>query len=248
MKRKNQSVCDLNAEAVRFLEEGDNSSAVQNLEIAIDRLRARLYQSGSSSSDKAEQESHPPCEIESQNDDDTNHPPHKCGQQPLYSVPIALPDSDPTKDSTDNLFVFYSRVFVFAERNQGPPMREFVVLLYNLALAHHEEGIHKNTPSLLEDSLEFYEMAVDIMKSLSQQMDDYDLLLLLAVVNNMGHIHSHLLNFQETREKVELVKRLTAVANKRRNQSTTGSETEYSFFFQAAVSHDGRELSAAPAA
>jgi tetratricopeptide (TPR) repeat protein len=98
----------------------------------------------------------------------------------------------------DNLFAFYNRAFVLsphADIIHGTACEVLLapVLLYNMGLAYHCQGIRNGTSRELKLALQLYKASLQVFEderqcfsSLCNQAD-----LLLALINNMGHIFSH---------------------------------------------------------
>jgi hypothetical protein len=84
-------------------------------------------------------------------------------------------------------------------------------LLYNLGLALHVNAVNNGKTSELEGALTLYEMSFSVVEDSWSQFDVDDLmLLLLALFNNMGCIHSILFNSKKTKTCVEWLKMLSA--------------------------------------
>jgi len=95
-------------------------------------------------------------------------------------------------------------------------VRTRAVLLYNLALVHHNIGIHRGVSWALWEALKYYELAMDTLDSqiprtcgpggsistaaLSFMWRTLNVeKLLMAILNNMGNIHAHLFHLENTR-------------------------------------------------
>ena len=110
----------------------------------------------------------------------------------VYTIETTPVDSD-MNVSPDNLFCFYQKAFAAKILDENVTSSSVVVRLtavamYNLALAYHREGIQRGSSKLLYKALSMYSIA---MSSLSEgPQNAVDQMLLLAIGNNMGHIHS----------------------------------------------------------
>jgi tetratricopeptide (TPR) repeat protein len=83
--------------------------------------------------------------------------------------------------------------------------RESACVMFNLALVHHWRGIHFGLSSLLPKALKLYEMSF----SLIQNGANFDTQhLVLALLNNMGHIHHELLQYNQARQCFKNLKEL----------------------------------------
>jgi len=152
--------------------------------------------------------------------------------------------------------------------------KQSAVVLYNLAVVHHNNAVHRiNQPVVSHDdfrtALEYYDMVFSIIQefwtgdtdddteddddSNSRDGEDY-MLLLLAVMNNMGHIHAHWYNYLETQEMLTgLQEILQAVRSPSpfldtTNDATTGSREDFLFFYKNLLVYEEQEFAAAPAA
>ena len=172
-------------------------------------------------------------------------------QSPIISVPI-LNNGQAAVDvnSPSNLFTLYPRMFRIAEdaANKLTISKILVVLLYNLAVASHIEAITQESPCPrhLKKVLELYETAMRVAHtSWSTQDAEEFLCVLLALTNNVGHVHSHLLNFQQTRESLSLQMHLLA----RATEDNPLAMEDYEIYFESVcVFLDGHDLCLAPAA
>jgi hypothetical protein len=73
------------------------------------------------------------------------------------------------------------------------------VLLYNMGFAYHREGVERGCSALLAKALHVYETARRVLRKSSAAAAAAAAggdLVMFALVNNMGHIHSHFFNQQ----------------------------------------------------
>lgn len=75
--------------------------------------------------------------------------------------------------------------------------RESACVMFNLALVHHWRGIHFGLSSLLPKALKLYEMSFSLIQN-GAHFDTQHLI--LALLNNMGHIHHELLQYNQARQ------------------------------------------------
>jgi tetratricopeptide (TPR) repeat protein len=111
---------------------------------------------------------------------------------------VCINRSQDYSSKEDNLFAFYTRAFVLsadADIIHGTAGEVLLapVLLYNMGLAYHCQGIRNGTSRELKLALQLYEASLKVFEnkrqhfsSLYNQAD-----LLLALINNMGHIFSY---------------------------------------------------------
>lgn len=172
-------------------------------------------------------------------------------QSPIVSVPILNAEQAlKNVNSPSNLFTLYPRMFRIAPdaANKLSISKILVVLLYNLAIASHIEAITQESPcpSHLKKVLELYETAMRVAHTSWSTHDAEELLcVLLALTNNVGHVHSHMLNFQQTRESLSLQMHLLA----RATEENPLAMEDYEIYFESVcVFLDGHDLCLAPAA
>jgi hypothetical protein len=121
--------------------------------------------------------------------------------------------------SPDNLFDFYHRAFVISPNIAGklPVIYESVttaVLLYNTGLSCHGNAIRSGYSSELRRALQLYMMSLRIIQDNSSlHGEDMLQVVLLALLNNIGCIHSHFYDWNEMRECREVLYSLFASSN-----------------------------------
>ena len=113
--------------------------------------------------------------------------------------------------SPDNFFHIYENAFLVpksAKAYMHPyAFQDLVsaVLMYNTGLLCHRQGLEIGNFRMLERALFLYEMAAStVQQDASYKSDDIDGLFMLALTNNMGHIHSHMF----CQEKADFCRRL----------------------------------------
>lgn len=111
----------------------------------------------------------------------------------VSSVPLTSSPTDMSY-SPDNFFQFYEAAFVISDDKEK--MNRFLfqdvaaaTLMYNTGLLFHRQGNERGDYKMLKRALYMYEMATSLLQQGSGQ--EADNLLMLALTNNMGHIHSH---------------------------------------------------------
>jgi hypothetical protein len=121
--------------------------------------------------------------------------------------------------SPDNLFDFYNRAFVISPNIAGglPVIYESVtvaVLLYNTGLNCHGNAIRSGSSRELRRALQMYKMSLRIIQDNSSlHGEDMLQVVLLALLNNMGCIHSHFYDWNEMNECREDLYSLFASSN-----------------------------------
>jgi hypothetical protein len=141
----------------------------------------------------------------------------------------------------------YNRALVMQENQDDFTLlvrfhnRTTSIILYNLALVHHNIGVHLGISALLSHALQLYGRALDSLERGDREDGDSHKLL-LAILNNMGNIHAHFFHFENTRQCLNKLQLVLASSN-----SVMNSDEDYIFFFLNAL-FQGKELCFAPAA
>ena len=106
-------------------------------------------------------------------------------------------------------FSLFNRALVITQRDQIMTMRESrvsCILLYNAALCHHIEGFQSGCSQELSSALQFYQYAFSLLTEANDVEND-DLLLLLSLINNMGHIYSNVFDFPAAEHCMDMMNR-----------------------------------------
>jgi hypothetical protein len=118
--------------------------------------------------------------------------------------------------------------------------RTSAIILYNLALVHHNIGIHLGVSAALPHALQLYGMS---MQTINQGANLADVQkLLLALLNNMGNIHTHLFDLANTQRCLINLRVVLSTSS-----TLMAMDEDYLFFFLNAM-FQGNELCFAPAA
>lgn len=167
------------------------------------------------------------------------------------SPELQLPEKIIESASPSNFFTIYNRVVeisdVSSRKWEKYSFHIPAILLYNSGLAWHRIAFQENCDAKYERALENYSAAhaqLVYHASLGIYHPEVCDLLLLAVCNNMGHIHSHFIHLKETRLCVEaLFTVFFMIGNKR-----ILSKEEYVFFYMNILLTVNRTPVLAPAA
>jgi tetratricopeptide (TPR) repeat protein len=218
------TVVDLNNQAVSYLQEGNYRSAVWDLERALRRLEDpkiwyyHEHHLQTSTSDLA-----------------------ALRVQSVHIAPSAHDEA-----SRQNIFEFYRRAFQIvssrSEQHLIPPYSNMIVLKFNEAIAYHDDAIRCGRQAHFNKALELYQ---DVLNIMHQYGVRGHLLLLMAIGNNVGHIHAHLVNFPQARAALYWVRQLALVSRK---YADTVPRSDYIFFYKTVTIFNGNDLNAAPAA
>jgi hypothetical protein len=169
---------------------------------------------------------------------------------------------------SDNIFTFYQRAFLLTisslieSDDAAHSSKQSAVLLYNIAVAHHNYAMYRRDPVAahreFRTALVFYDLAFStIQESLVDDTNENDedfLLLLLAVLNNLGHIHAHHNNYLETQEMLTSLQEILAALRPPSGQPSAfmdhnnHNQEDFLFFYLNLVVYEEQEFAAAPAA
>jgi tetratricopeptide (TPR) repeat protein len=108
--------------------------------------------------------------------------------------------------SPHNCFEFYNHAFDISS-NITTEMRGIsesimpTVLLYNMGLAYHGKAVRSGSSSEFHQALKFYQMSLHVLQD-NPALHYQDMLhiLCLALLNNMGYIHSHFYEWSEMKQ------------------------------------------------
>ena len=179
------SAIDVNSNAILQLLEGEQEEAVSLLHAALNTSRAQLQAAGPRLRESLSQ----------------NYEAMIC--------PVSLEDAMYTPSVTTvapcDTFCIYRSVFSI----EGPDCEEdalapevTAVILYNMAVVHHELGYDTSDKVCLDKALQLYNICRSVLsqtKQAKQSKLSIDLTLLdLALLNNMGQIYSVLLNHEQS--------------------------------------------------
>jgi tetratricopeptide (TPR) repeat protein len=120
--------------------------------------------------------------------------------------------------------------------------RTSAIILYNLALVHHNIGVHLGFSAALPHALRLYEMAQETIDHRASNVNTDVQKLILALLNNRGNIHTHLFHFESANQCLSSLRVVLAASS-----SVMAMDDDYIFFFLNAL-FQGKELCFAPAA
>jgi hypothetical protein len=165
--------------------------------------------------------------------------------------------------SNDNLFTFYPRMFNVTEQDPSKfgPSQLFVLLAFNLAMAHHTHSAQLNTSKYnswlaqetaesrharLTGILKMYQSVIVAARTSVRADEVGDLLCVLtAAANNAGHLNSYMNNFSEMQTSLILERQLMGQSY----GPCAIPDTDYQIFFSSIfVFLEGPGLCLSPAA
>ncbi|CAB9508344.1 expressed unknown protein [Seminavis robusta] len=185
-------VSTLNGQAVDFLKVGNHSHAIGKLQEALAAVRSNL-DSGESTT-------------ESRRSSGGSGVGRICvpvGVRAYFAVYSSTVDDeeDGRTDRAGSVFRCFDRAFVLPD-NAGEN-RTSCVVLYNLGLSHTLAWLETHQASDLNMAIKLYKMALSVAENcmVEETMDDYVLLQLLALFNNLGYLqHYHAQSLSAARQ------------------------------------------------
>mmetsp|Transcript_3155 Transcript_3155/g.6025 ORF Transcript_3155/g.6025 Transcript_3155/m.6025 type:complete len:236 (+) Transcript_3155:66-773(+) len=128
------------------------------------------------------------------------------------AMPVQLPSSLTDLNmnySPDNFFQLFENAFVISHEaisTMHPHVfqdRAVAVILYNTGLLCHRQGLLRGDSKMIQRALFLYENARSTLGLCNDYGTETDKLddgvLRMALISNMGHIHSYLFNFEEAK-------------------------------------------------
>lgn len=101
--------------------------------------------------------------------------------------------------SANNDFLIFDRVFV--PTNQDSPARQSMACLYNIAVCYHLHALHKarDGTTIMQRAIYFYSIGINTTAEMVQDQDPdpFVVVLYLAFLNNLGHIRSHVGDYEQ---------------------------------------------------
>lgn len=120
-----------------------------------------------------------------------------------------------------------------------------VIIIYNMALIHHQEGILRGSSKLLRKASALYRPALAVLRECST-MGIFERTILLAITNNLGHIHSMNCELKEVKECQGLMAELVQAFLS--NPESLQGEEDFLPFFLGSLCFVASGPRAAPAA
>jgi hypothetical protein len=256
--RSVEIILDLNNNAVSYLCQGNHSATTSTLRAAIQSLDKCFQQGKEPIPSREVSEEEPPKKkrrraavaTPSVNKDVECH-------VPIRTITVSgaasrdLPSSSSVNDEA-SLLMIYDRAFDFPALNddevdftsQQSKTRLAAILLYNLGLSYHREGVRLGLSADLNMALKFYREAYMVLKSAWVKSDFKEVfVLLLALLNNMACIHAAIWDSKDTHQCINWMNR--AVASRQR---AILCKEDYTFFSLNLSVFRGHQLKLASAA
>ncbi|CAB9509463.1 expressed unknown protein [Seminavis robusta] len=244
------TILDLNNEAVSYLCQGNHDATTTKLRAAIKSLE-RCFQQEKTVPSRPVTSEEPPKKKRRR-----MAMPKKGDYVPIRSITVTasdLPSAASSLNDETSLLMVYDRAFDFPAldsddcmdfTSQQSKTRVASILLYNLGLSYHREGVRNGKSADLTMALKFYREAYMVLKSAWAKSDFKEVfVLLLALLNNMACIHAYMSDGKETHQCINWMNR--AIASKQR---AILSKEDYTFFSLNLSVFRGHQLRLASAA
>jgi hypothetical protein len=252
-----EGILDLNNHAVSYLCQGNHSATTSTLRAAIKSLEKCFRQDKEPKRSSAVSDEEPPRKR--RRAEVATPSVHKEGEcfVLIRSITVSgaassdLPSSCSLNDEASLLMV-YDRAFDFPALNddevdftsQQSKTRLAAILLYNLGLSYHREGVRLGQTADLNMALKFYREAYMVLKSAWAKSDFKEVfVLLLALLNNMACIHAVIWDCKDTHQCINWMNR--AIASRQR---AILSKDDFTFFSLNLSVFRGHQLRLASAA
>ena len=245
-------IVELNNAAILKMRQRDHATANLLLHEALENLKDILESSSSSSSSSSVSDSDSSCSQAPRKRPRTSlDQQNSCWmeQDKTATVPVLLNKKvgilfsvrtmdqegmyDESSVPTDNILTFYDRALVFlnyedidfttAENRSSLS----AMLLYNLAVSHHSCGIRQGCTNELDKALRFYRLAHCVLEKVKDVVGlEVHMLILMGLLNNMGHIHANCFNMEQISRCIEWLQR--AITSR---HSGVLEDVDYEFFY-----------------
>jgi hypothetical protein len=194
-----------------------------------------------------EQEQHEESPSFDSNDEDCEHMVDIDGSicTPFLQSIVILSDAalHRSKDFDQAIVALYDRAFFIANDENADKESLSSVLLYNMALVNHLSGIEKGDQTYLTTAFKLYQMSLEIAIQNDIFPSDADVLI-MALYNNMAHIHSHQFSIAEARSAMDEMN----LVLEDEHTSSLINEDDYALFCLNVMVFEELKLNSAPAA
>jgi hypothetical protein len=103
------------------------------------------------------------------------------------------------------LLAIYDRALIFDDsftNDRPPPQVVSAVIIYNMGLMHHIQGVHLGLSKFFSRAYQFYQISLDVLEK-DGLHDKVDPLISLALFNNMAHAADYLFRADDMRNAFE---------------------------------------------
>jgi tetratricopeptide (TPR) repeat protein len=157
-----------------------------------------------------------------------------CVRVKSVEIKAQLKQADAADD--DHLF-FFNRALVLSNSAAKHGDVTPVSILYNLALVGHLSGLRTRCEARFRMALRFYGMAYEIIQNHHDQ-GIFDDVLIMALVNNLGHVQRRLGHLDEARKQAEFLRSVVGLGPSPpsgSNYCPQVNESDYAFFYLNAL-------------
>lgn len=208
----NMNVAKLNSFAVSFMQRGDYGNAVMVLKKATAILRSSLHTDDNASSNQ----------------------PRRRQAISSFAVEVGLAKKDSTIGRDSGVLELFSWAFEMPEPIPGVDNDSLrsLIILYNMGLSYQLFALESGCSRQLRTAQDVYRMALSVVDGcLGDHLTDSRLLLLLmAIFNNIGHIHSTCYEAFDTAQCMNAL--VTLLESQIFNVARLGESAELFLFFE----------------
>jgi len=201
-------VINLNNRAVTLLRHGQQKRALDTFRLALE-----IFQEAQSRMDEGEGQEQPEEEqrmMSAQHDPFCTSSHHHAAQVDVDGAPLAVQGVvirmhlDASDDAQDAHLHVFNRALVMTHHHKH---QDTIItsVLYNLALVSHLRGVQTRSQARYAAALRLYQMAYEIIQSHDDQSIFEDILI-LALVNNLGHVQRRLGQSEEARRQTDYLR------------------------------------------
>jgi hypothetical protein len=107
------------------------------------------------------------------------------------------------------LLALYDRALIFDEcvsKDQSPQVLS-AVIIYNMGLMHHIQGINLGLSKFFSRAYKFYQISLDVLEK-DGLYEKIDPLICLALFNNMAHAAAHLFRTDDMRQSFDAMRNI----------------------------------------
>jgi tetratricopeptide (TPR) repeat protein len=235
---------EINNSAVAFAQSGRSQEAMELFQLALSNLRDQFSRGASSAPSHFE-------DVDNNSTHALDH--HRKLEEPASStscVALNLFASVPKIQipQDQSFLALYDRALLVDPssdycNNEASDTAVSAVILFNMALLHHFRGLGGQT-EFLDRASRLYRIALDILQ---KHNDDTNILLVLALLNNLAHIDSHLFRVEDMKHSLGQMRDILSTDDSD-DECIPFDEDDYLIFSMNAMLGNEREFTLAPAA
>jgi tetratricopeptide (TPR) repeat protein len=245
---RNVSLVEINNSAVAFAQSGRSQEAMELFQLALSNLRDQFSRGASSApnfEDTVDNNSTHAMDCYHHHRFESQEPASaSCAALNLFaSVPkIQIPQDQ-------SFLALYDRALLVDPssgcNNEASDAAVSAVILFNMALLHHFRGLTGGQTDFLDRASRLYRIALDILQ---KHNDNTNILLVLALYNNLAHIDSHLFRVEDMKHSLGQMQDILSTDDSANECILPFDEDDYLIFSMNAMLGNEREFTLAPAA